>query len=110
MLWRLMSSTNTPWPCSRRPSSFRGSDCPAHRCGSAGASTSTRSGATVVSLITDLLPRCRLDGLDDVPVAGAPADVPLERAADLLVARARVALEQGGRRHEHPRCAVAALE
>src|SRR5215470_6602153 len=98
MLWRLMSSTYTPCPCSRRPSSLRGSDCPAQRCGSAGASTSTRSGETVVSLIVDLLARRGLDGLDDVPVAGAPADVPLERAAYLLVARARVALEQGGRR------------
>src|SRR5436190_23664029 len=51
-----------------------------------------------------------LDGLDDVDVARAAAEVALERLADLLLARRRILLEQRDRRHHHPRRAVAALE
>ena len=64
----------------------------------------------VVRSSCSLLPRCRLHRLDDVPVAGAAADVALDRAADLVVGRLRVLLQQGGRAHQHPRRAVAALE
>src|SRR5215217_1585483 len=51
-----------------------------------------------------------LDRLDDVVVAGAAADVAVERLADLLLARLRVVGEQLHRRHHHPRRAEAALQ
>src|SRR6185503_10862495 len=54
--------------------------------------------------------RGRLDGLDDVVVPRAPAEVPLERLADLLVGRIRVPLEDLRGGHDHPGRAVAALE
>ena len=50
------------------------------------------------------------DRLDDVHVARAAADVPLQRDADLLLGRAGSALEECGRAHQHPGRAVAALE
>src|SRR6056297_1180049 len=49
-------------------------------------------------------------GLDDVVVAGAPAEVALEAEADVVLGRVRVLLEQAGGRHHHARRAVAALE
>ena len=52
----------------------------------------------------------RLHGLDDVPVAGAAADVALQRLLDLVLGRARVRAQQRRRAHQHPRRAVAALE
>src|SRR5512132_2314050 len=58
----------------------------------------------------DLLARCGLDRLDDVPVAGAAADVALERPRDLLVRRGRALSQQRGRAHQHPGRAVAALQ
>src|SRR3954462_12583794 len=134
MLWRLMSSTKTPWPWSRRRSSLRGMLWPCHGFGPAGASSSTRSGATTVSLTVpapgtgkagtsalwslrrvhgscrDLLARRGPDRVDDVPVAGAAAAVAPEALADLVVGRPRIALEQGGRGDQHAGRAVAALE
>src|SRR5262245_57083063 len=133
MLWRLMSSTKTPWPCSRRPSSFRGMLWPCHGFCSGGASGSTRSGATTVSLnvpapgtgkagtsalwslrqaygSSSLLTGRRPDRVDDVPVAGATAEVPLQPLADLVVARARVPFEQRRRGDEHAGRAVTALQ
>ena len=50
------------------------------------------------------------NGLDDVVVAGAAAEVPLEPFADRLLARRVPVLDQRDRRHHHPRRAVAALE
>src|SRR5262249_12989699 len=54
--------------------------------------------------------RRRLDRLDDVVVAGAPAEVPFERLANLVVGRVRVPCQDLGRGHDHPGGAVAALE
>src|SRR6478609_6822368 len=51
-----------------------------------------------------------LDRLDDVVIAGASADVAVERLADLFLARLRVVGEQLHRRHHHPRRAEAALQ
>src|SRR5690242_6209750 len=51
-----------------------------------------------------------LDGLDDVHVAGAAAEVALEAPPDLLVVRVRVLREQVGRGHDEARRAVAALQ
>src|ERR687897_151525 len=50
------------------------------------------------------------DRLHDVVVAGAAAEVPLEGLAHLFVGRVRVLPQVAGRRHDHARCAVAALE
>src|SRR3984893_18089516 len=50
------------------------------------------------------------DGLHDVPVAGAAAEVALQAFADLLVAWIGVAVEQIGGRHDEARRAVAALQ
>src|SRR5690242_3072753 len=109
MLWRLTSSTKTPWPCSSRRSSLRGMLWPCHGFGAAGASVSTRSGVAT-SVMAHLLAGRGLDRVDDVPVARAAADVALEALADLLVARPRVRLEQRRRSDEHARRAVAALQ
>jgi len=64
---------------------------------------------TIVSSFNRNFPG-RNDGLNDVPVARAAADVALETDLDLLLARARVLGEQCGRAHQHPGGAVAALE
>src|SRR5689334_7085634 len=42
------------------------------------------------------------DGLDDVVVAGAPAEVALEPVADVVLRRVRVLLEEAHGRHDHP--------
>src|SRR6266852_1366972 len=124
---RLMSSTKTPWPSTSRRSSLRGTLCPCHCF--CGAWISTASGAIVVESVNSRsstgkagasapceppsslrLIACRLHGLEDVPVAGAAADVALQRLLDLVVARARVRTQQGGRAHQHPGRAIPALE
>src|SRR5258708_28165113 len=51
-----------------------------------------------------------LHGLDDVVIARAAAEVALEAFADLLLARARVLLEQAAGRHDHARRTEAALQ
>ena len=50
------------------------------------------------------------DGLDDVLVARAPAQVARDRLAGLLGRRVRVVLEVGRDRGDEPRCAEAALQ
>ena len=103
---RLTSSTKTPSPWTSRLSSLRGTLWPApallRRLDRA-------PGRRVVSLISRHFAD-RLDRLDDVPVAGAAADVALERLPDLVLGRARVLAQQRGRAHQHPGRAVAALE
>src|SRR4029077_15622155 len=54
--------------------------------------------------------RRRLDGLDDVHVAGASAKVALEALADFVLSRVWVLREQGGGGHAEARGAVAALK
>src|SRR5262245_52073049 len=51
-----------------------------------------------------------LHGLDDVDVAGAPAQVSGDRAADLVLAGRLVAVEQRASRHHHARRAIATLQ
>jgi hypothetical protein len=54
---------------------------------------------------------CRVeDRLHDVLVAGAAAEVALQREPDVCVRRARMLVEVALRRHDHPRRAVAALQ
>src|SRR5204863_5793260 len=53
--------------------------------------------------------RRQLDRLVDLDVAGAPAEVPRERLADLAARRVGTAVEQIARDEEEPRSAVAAL-
>ncbi len=50
-----------------------------------------------------------LHRLDDLHVAGAAADVAAERRPDLVLARARIAAQEAGGRHDEARRAVAAL-
>src|SRR6476619_7035909 len=52
----------------------------------------------------------RLDRLDDVHVAGTPADVARDRPPYVLVGRVVVLLDQGGADEHHPGGAVAALQ
>src|SRR5436190_10867314 len=52
----------------------------------------------------------RLDCVDDVLVAGATADVALERVPDLGFARPRILLEQADGGEHHAARAIAALE
>ena len=58
----------------------------------------------------DLLAAGRHDRFDDIVVAGAAADVAVKVMAYLGLRRFRVFLEQGRRRHHHPRRAKAALQ
>src|SRR5215467_5991304 len=51
-----------------------------------------------------------LDGLDDVVVTGAAAEIALEPVADLVLRRARIALEKLGGGHDHSRRAEPALQ
>src|SRR5918999_233305 len=81
-----------------------------------------RSGVTVVSLMRSLPSNNlllasrsasrsrRFDRLDDVDVAGATADVALDRLADLVLRRLRVGVEQVLGAHQDSGGAVAALE
>src|SRR4051812_6297066 len=102
---RLRSSKKTPSPWTRRLSSLRGMLWPAQpRLVSVSSTTSARS--SVVSVISGRL----LDRLDDIHVSGATADVPLDRLPNLLLARARIGVEQVLGGHQHPRRAVAALQ
>ena len=51
-----------------------------------------------------------LNGVDDVLIAGAAAEVAGDAVANLLLARRRIVLQQVDRRHDHARRAVAALQ
>src|SRR6185437_5183112 len=50
------------------------------------------------------------DRLDDVLVAGAPAEIPLQAVADVLLARVRPVPHQIERAHHHARGAKSALQ
>src|SRR5712691_10134786 len=52
----------------------------------------------------------RTGWLDDVHVAGAPAEVAGDGPADVFLVRRRMLLEEGVAGHQHAGCAVAALE
>src|SRR5262245_47929606 len=56
------------------------------------------------------LPGRPLDGLDDVLVTGAAAEVPRDRPADLFLCRVGVVLQERGDRQHHPRSAEPALQ
>src|SRR5215204_4561797 len=102
---RLRSSKKTPSPWTRRLSSLRGMLWPAQpRFVSVSSTTSARS--SVVSVISGRL----FDRLDDVHVPGTAADVPLDCLPNLVLAGARVGVEQVFRGHQHARRAVAALQ
>jgi hypothetical protein len=55
------------------------------------------------------LPGVRLDGVDDLRVSGAAAEIALEGVADLVAGGARIALEEGQRGQQHPGRAKPAL-
>ena len=98
------SSKKTPCPWTSRLSSLRGTLCPTER-----RFPPTRSGALVV--IAGLLSVAGgPDRLEDVLVARAAADVALDGVENLVIGGMGIVLEQRGRTHQHPGCAVAALE
>src|SRR5215218_4024624 len=107
-----MSSTNTPSPWTSRLSSLRGTFWPAKpRCGASVSSTTGASIGAIVSLMhAHLLAGSGRDCVEDVPVAGAAADVPLQSLLDLVLRRLRRLAEERRRAHQHPGSAVAALE
>src|SRR3546814_8187488 len=89
-----MSSVKRPWPVSKRKSSFRRTLAP-----------------TPVSGMVLVLPlharRGRLDGLHDVVVAGAAADVAYQAFAALALVGIRALLPQVEGRQHHARGADA---
>src|SRR5215210_5436536 len=110
---RLTSSTKTPSPWTRGLSSLRGTFWPANpRCGASVSSTTSASVGAIVSLIPAHRPLAGgdADGIQDVPVPRAAADVALEALPDLRRRRLRVLAQQRRRAHQHPRRAVAALK
>src|SRR6266852_6401353 len=79
-------------------------------CRTTGRPTTRSPGSMAIASATSVrLARVRLDRVDDLRVAGAPAEVALERAADLVARRRRMSLEERDRRQQHPRRAEAAL-
>ena len=51
-----------------------------------------------------------LDGVDDVLIAGAAAEIAGDAFANLAIGRRRVVVQERHRRHDHARRAVAALK
>ena len=90
-----MLSTHWAWPSSSLRSSFLSTLAPIAR------PTSTSAGAVTGHL---------RDRADDVLVAGAAAEVALERVPDLRLGRVRVLGQQAHGGQHHPGGAVAALE
>src|SRR5262249_47392688 len=58
----------------------------------------------------DVLPGGLLHGLDNIVIPGAAANISFQAVADLFFARIGVLAEQVGRRHNHPRRAITALQ
>src|SRR4051812_11152394 len=92
----VMSSTKRPWPVISAASSLRRTEAP-------------MPDWLVVTAIALPLGRAE-DGVDDVLVPSAAAEVALEAEADVLLARVRILFEQVGGAHDHPGRAVAALQ
>src|ERR1700730_1915601 len=105
-----MSSTYRPCPVIRRGSSRRWILAPII-CVTAMASAPPRGGLTR-GLRLGAAHRLRrgLHRLDDVHVAGAPAEVAFEAPADLVLGRVRILLEQVRGGHDEAWRAVAALQ
>src|SRR6266478_3669812 len=106
--WRVKSSMKWPWPVISRGSSRRWILAPT-------------SWVTAISVASrgDRGLLCRraahrlgggLRGLDDVHVAGTPAQVPFESSPDVVFGRTRVLRQKVGRGHDESRRAVAALQ
>src|SRR5947209_19947137 len=95
----------------KRSSSLRLIDWPSQdSCFSATAMRNLRSGRARRGLLGLELVRRPPHRLDDVLVAGAAADIPGQRPADLLLAGVGVFAQQRRARQHHPRGAEAALQ
>src|SRR5437764_12578235 len=70
--------------------------------------SSTTSGVSIV--VVSVTGGSPLDRLHDIDVPGATADVSLDRLPDLVLARARIPVEQVLGGHQDSRRAVAALQ
>src|SRR6185369_14592771 len=95
----LKSSVKFPLPRMRRSSSTRLTRAP---------SPPTEISSTAIHGLH--LPGRPLDGVDDVLVAGAAAEVPRDRPPDVVVGGMRVVLQEGRRRQHHARRAEPALQ
>src|SRR5436190_14960597 len=79
-------------------------------CRTTGRPTTRSPGSMATASATPVrLARVRLDRVDDFRVAGAAAEVALERTTDLVARRRRMSLEERERRQQHPRRAEATL-
>src|SRR3989304_4509572 len=103
-----VTGASAPRPRIRRSSSLRLPLCPMPRISSASVAICAPSALARGGLGHD--PAGGLDRLDDVHVAGAAADVPRDRPADVVVTRRRVLLEQRLADEHHPRGAEPALQ
>src|SRR5882724_2850892 len=95
-------------PLTRRGSSIRFIARPTYGVVLVSATGHLRSGA--VDAGHHRLPGCFRDGVDDVRVTGAAAQVAAQSVGDLLAVRLAVVREQRNRRHDHAGRAETALE
>src|ERR687898_197890 len=104
----VMLSVQVARPVTREGSSLRGTPPPTNFSG-AWVTCAPPLGCRVLGhLVLVLLDE--LDGLHDVLVARAAAQVPFQAFPDLLLRRLGILLQQADRGHDHARRAVAALQ
>src|SRR5579859_4171427 len=99
----------------KRASSLRGDDAPIPPCRVSGAvsaviSSTSRRRFRDRGLLGAHVGACRLYRLDDVHIAGAPADIARQLPANLFFRGIRVAFQQCGSSNHHSRSAESALK
>src|SRR5215218_7580634 len=104
----LMLSVQLALPVTRARSSLRGTPPPTNFSGAWVTSFPPLGSRVLGHLVPVLLDE--LDGLHDVLVARAAAQVPFQALPYLLLCRVRILLEQADGGHDHARCSVAALQ
>src|SRR5215217_4410526 len=104
----LMLSVQLAHPVTRARSSLRGTPPPTNFSGAWVTCAPSLGRRVLDHLIRVLLGE--LDGLHDVLIARAAAQVPFEAIPYLLLRRVRILSQQADRSHDHARCAVATLQ
>src|ERR687897_3834644 len=102
----LMLSVQLARPVTRAGSSLRGTPPPTNFSGAWVTCAPSLGRRVLGQLIRVLLDE--LDGLHDVLVARAAAQVPFQTIPDLLLRRVRILLQEADGGHDHARRAVAA--